>query len=197
VAAKVLQPESAQPMIWNAFPCFDLVDTRFRDHTGKAIVFDRLAMPGWQSAFLQHWGWRAPVPAPPADLRRLLEVRDRMRRYLERAAGGRPPAAADMDYFKNLLEAAPFVYTIGGGGLLEVAPAREGWAWALAGIVSSALRVATTRDVRRIKECANPDCSWLFYDETLNLSRRWCQVNYCGNLMKVREHRARRRSDVA
>ncbi|TMF88834.1 MAG: hypothetical protein E6I08_06360 [Chloroflexi bacterium] len=197
MAPRVLQPESAQPTIWNAFPCFDLVDTRLRDHTGKAVVFDRLAMPGWQSAFLQHWGWRAPVPAPPSDLRRLLEARDRVRRFLERAGSGRPPSTADRSYFKNLLAAAPFVYTIGSSGRLEVAPTREGWAWALAETVSSALRVATTKDVRRIKECANPDCSWLFYDETRNLSRRWCQVNYCGNLMKVREHRARRRRGAA
>ncbi|HEX6351313.1 MAG TPA: CGNR zinc finger domain-containing protein [Candidatus Dormibacteraeota bacterium] len=197
MAFEVLQPHSPEPMIWNAFPCFDLINSRFREHTGKPLVFDRLAMPGWQSAFLRHWGWRAPVPAQPADLRRLVELRDRVRRFLKRAAAGRRPTPGDLRYFDELLAGAPFVYSVGTDGRLEVAPAREGWAWAVAGIVSSAVQVAGSGEVRRIKECANPNCSWLFYDETLNLSRRWCQLNYCGNLMKVREHRARRRSSAS
>src|SRR5205085_11091386 len=124
MAPRVLQPESAQPTIWNAFPCFDLVDTRLRDHTGKAVVFDRLAMPGWQSAFLLHWRWRAPVPAPPSDLRRLLEARDRVRRFLERAGRGRPPRTAHRSYSKNLPAAAPVVSLIGRRRPLGGAPLR-------------------------------------------------------------------------
>jgi len=181
--------------MWNAFPCFDLVDTLFTEHTGKPLAYDRLGMPGWQEAFLKHWGWRAPVPAPAGALAQLTELRGRVRRFLERAAAGGGAARTELAHFRRLLEAAPFVYTIGATGNLEVAPAREDWGWALAGVVSSAVRVATGGAARRIKECANPDCSWLFYDETLNLSRRWCQVNYCGNLLKVREHRARMKGE--
>jgi len=192
-AARAQQPASPMPMLWNALPALDLVNSLFSDHMGAPQVFDRLGMPGWQRAFLEHWGWSAPVPASKSELARLRALRERVRRFLEAAAAGRAAAVGEVAYFRELLEAAPFVYTIGNSGALEIKAAREGWAWAVAGIVRSAFQVATTSDSRRIKKCANPACSWLFYDETQNLSRRWCQVQYCGNLLKVREHRARRR----
>jgi predicted RNA-binding Zn ribbon-like protein len=45
----------------------------------------------------------------------------------------------------------------------------------------------------RLKVCRNPDCSWLFYDASLNHSRRWCSARACGNLLKVRRFRAERK----
>ncbi|TMH87272.1 MAG: CGNR zinc finger domain-containing protein, partial [Betaproteobacteria bacterium] len=42
-----------------------------------------------------------------------------------------------------------------------------------------------------LRRCASPTCYWLFLDETKNCSRRWCEMASCGNLMKVRRHRAK------
>jgi predicted RNA-binding Zn ribbon-like protein len=42
----------------------------------------------------------------------------------------------------------------------------------------------------RLRRCGSPTCYWLFLDETKNCSRRWCEMASCGNLMKVRRHRA-------
>ncbi|MCL6580471.1 MAG: CGNR zinc finger domain-containing protein [Firmicutes bacterium] len=47
------------------------------------------------------------------------------------------------------------------------------------------------------KVCANADCGWLFYDDSRNRSRRWCDGRYCGNLIKVRRFRAKVRSSAA
>ena len=48
----------------------------------------------------------------------------------------------------------------------------------------------------RLKAC--PDCRWAFYDHTRNGSKRWCLMaasgpgsRGCGNIAKVRRHRAR------
>lgn len=41
-----------------------------------------------------------------------------------------------------------------------------------------------------IKECANPDCDWIFCDDSKNRSRKWCD-NRCASLIKVRRYRAR------
>ncbi len=46
----------------------------------------------------------------------------------------------------------------------------------------------------RVKICANPDCGWMIYDESRNQTRRWCSVTGCGNLIKVRRHRTKRRN---
>jgi predicted RNA-binding Zn ribbon-like protein len=45
----------------------------------------------------------------------------------------------------------------------------------------------------RLKMCANPDCRWVFYDRSRNQHGNWCQMAVCGNRLKNRELRARRR----
>ena len=46
-------------------------------------------------------------------------------------------------------------------------------------------------DLRRIKRCPSHDCLWLFHDDSKNLSRRWCAMDDCGTLAKVRRYRGR------
>jgi predicted RNA-binding Zn ribbon-like protein len=177
-------------MQWNEFPCLDFIDSRFRDHTGTGRIFDRLALAGWQQAFLDHWGWNAPVPAPRKKLAPLRELRSRLRRILESASAGKGLQPRDVRYFNALLGAAPFVYTVTGGGSTAAKPIRQDWDWIIAELVTSTADVVTRFESGRIKVCANPDCSWIFYDQTLNRSRRWCLTRICGNLVKVRAHRA-------
>ena len=49
-------------------------------------------------------------------------------------------------------------------------------------------------DLTRVKICANPDCGWVMYDESRNRTRQWCEASECGNLIKVRRFRQRRRA---
>ena len=42
-----------------------------------------------------------------------------------------------------------------------------------------------------IRVCANTPCDWLFLDTSRNRQRRWCQMQTCGNLSKVRRFRER------
>lgn len=46
-------------------------------------------------------------------------------------------------------------------------------------------------EARRLKECQNPDCGLLFYDDSRNVSRRWCSMDGCGNQQKQARHRRR------
>lgn len=45
----------------------------------------------------------------------------------------------------------------------------------------------------RLKVCANPECRWVFFDRSRNQQGNWCNMAVCGNRMKNRELRARRR----
>ncbi len=63
----------------------------------------------------------------------------------------------------------------------------------MAAIAASFASVLVRGDRARVKICANPDCGWVLYDESRNRTRRWCDVKECGNLIKVRLFRARRR----
>jgi predicted RNA-binding Zn ribbon-like protein len=187
-------PHSPVPMIWNEFPCFDLVDSQFADHTGGGRVFERLPLAGWQRAFLDHWGWTAPVPASRDELVLLGGLRGRLRRVLERAGEGLELRPVDVRYLNSVLGAAPFVYAMASGREVITLPRKRDWNTVAAALVRSAVEVVTASDPSRIKVCANADCSWMFYDQSTNRSRRWCQANICGNLVKVREHRSHRRT---
>jgi predicted RNA-binding Zn ribbon-like protein len=46
---------------------------------------------------------------------------------------------------------------------------------------------------RHLKACANDDCLWAFYDHSRNHGGTWCDMATCGNKLKNRDFRARRR----
>ncbi len=50
----------------------------------------------------------------------------------------------------------------------------------------------TTHEPDRLKRCANPACTMVFYDRGKNNRRRWCSSAVCGNRDKVANYRARR-----
>ena len=69
----------------------------------------------------------------------------------------------------------------------------EGWGALIATVIRSYVQLLAGGGVRRVRICANPDCSYMFHDDTRNGSRRWCDAAICGNLLTVRRHRARTR----
>ena len=44
---------------------------------------------------------------------------------------------------------------------------------------------------QRLKLCANPGCGFAFVDTSINATRRWCDMRYRGNRLKVRAFRRR------
>jgi len=62
-------------------------------------------------------------------------------------------------------------------------------------ITLSALTLLTQADLSRIKQCAGDSCGWLFFDTTKNKSRRWCEMEVCGNRAKQRRFHSRQRRD--
>lgn len=57
-------------------------------------------------------------------------------------------------------------------------------------IVRSAADILTSADLlARVGQCADDrGCGWLFLDLSKNHSRRWCDINDCGNRAKQRRH---------
>ena len=61
----------------------------------------------------------------------------------------------------------------------------------LAPVLWSAGDLVLNAGHRRIRQCANERCLWLFVDESKNASRRWCAMASCGNRAKARRHYSR------
>lgn len=55
-------------------------------------------------------------------------------------------------------------------------------------VVMSFADLVGNHDARRLKICENPDCGWVFHDESKSRTRRWCD-NTCASLIKVRRFR--------
>jgi predicted RNA-binding Zn ribbon-like protein len=78
------------------------------------------------------------------------------------------------------------------------------WAWhpkvelaaaILGPIMLSALDLLLDADLSRIKQCRGNHCGWLFFDNTKNKSRQWCDMSVCGNRAKASALRARLRHE--
>ena len=59
-------------------------------------------------------------------------------------------------------------------------------------VARSAADLLTSGDHDRIKECASATCEWVFLDRSRNRSRRWCDMNDCGNRAKARRFQAKK-----
>ncbi len=61
-------------------------------------------------------------------------------------------------------------------------------------ISRSAADLLTSDKLHGVRACAAEDCRWLFLDTSKNHSRRWCDMETCGNQAKARRHYRRSKS---
>lgn len=59
-------------------------------------------------------------------------------------------------------------------------------------ITQSAVESLMHDDPARIRQC--PGCGWLFYDQSKNNRRTWCDMRFCGNRAKNKRFHDRRRN---
>jgi predicted RNA-binding Zn ribbon-like protein len=128
-------------------------------------------------------------------LTRAIGFREALARVLLARTESRAAASEDLRVIDaQYARTAPFA---------RLASTPEGFAWsldtaasaldaALRPVVESAVGLLTSGKLARLRRCGSATCYWLFLDETKNCSRRWCEMASCGNLMKVRRHRASR-----
>jgi predicted RNA-binding Zn ribbon-like protein len=146
------------------------------------------ALAAKQAAHLERVAARHPHAAR-ATLRSARELREALFRIFSAAAAGRPALAVDIALF-NAAAASAFRH-------LRIGRTRRGFAWQwqvdpaaldrmLWPVLRSAADLLTSRDLQRVRECAAHTCGWLFLDRSKNGSRRWCNMQVCGNRAKAR-----------
>jgi predicted RNA-binding Zn ribbon-like protein len=116
-------------------------------------------------------------------------TRESIRQLLESGAGDLAPLSEVADGRAARL-------LVGEGGALALAPAGRGdvtdGLFQLLLIVRAAQEDGTWS---RLRVCANDTCRWAFYDRSKNRQGHWCDMAVCGNRLKNRELRARRRDE--
>ena len=153
------------------------------------LCLDFINTPGDLIPFLGE----APVSGQMvASARRL---RASLRRIFEGEVRGTGAPERDLSLLNRILTKA------GGSRGLRTTVRGFGWGWlsetggverALWPVAFSAARLLAGPDLVRLKACDN--CHRLFLDASRNRSRRWCDMQGCGNRAKVSRHRARVRS---
>jgi predicted RNA-binding Zn ribbon-like protein len=128
------------------------------------------------------------------DLRLAAGIRESIRALLAHNGGGPAPSAADLGPIEALVESCPARLAMDPTGQLLLGPQSTGTV--AAGLLALLLVV---RDAQqdgtwpRLKTCGNSECRWAFYDRSHSRRGVWCDMATCGNMIKNRNLRARRR----
>lgn len=139
---------------------------------------------------------RPPTRGAEKWLEQAVALREALFRVFVQMAASRPPAPEDMDELNRELRAAP--------PRNLVADSTGGMAWRirtptlqlpdlLAPVLWSAADLLVGNAAQRVRQCANPECQWLFIDRSKGGTRRWCDMGACGNRAKASRHYQRKK----
>jgi len=74
-------------------------------------------------------------------------------------------------------------------------PVGDAFAGLVIPIVESAADALILGELLRVRRCADPRCQRVFFDNTKNGRRRWCDMATCGNRAKAARHREKLKSN--
>jgi len=189
--------------------CLDFVNTvGGRDHRG-AVIRDKLGgyedLLAWsilagslerrRAHALARLAGQKPRAAA-AVMNRGIELREALHGLLKSKVEGQAPDAASLNIVRAEISQAQahrelvlqdngyaWVFT-------ESPPALDRPLWPVA---RSAADLLTSAELARVRQCAGPECGWMFLDTSRNHRRQWCDMRDCGNRAKVRRWRESRR----
>jgi predicted RNA-binding Zn ribbon-like protein len=150
------------------------------------------------AAAAENWFVTAGLLAAGSSARRLDVARARAVRESIRAilasAGSEPVSQAVLDPLRNLAQTRQPRLAIDDRGRLGLEnETRGGLADGLFELLLIIRAAQENGTWTRLKVCANPDCRWVYYDRSRNQQGHWCDMAVCGNRLKNRRLRARRR----
>ncbi|NQX58695.1 CGNR zinc finger domain-containing protein [Paenibacillus qinlingensis] len=179
-------------MLWD-----DFIKSDYHDWRGTGQSEDRLDKPGWLEQWLAIHN--LPFPGSPStkELDELKRLRGHMRRIVQKLTVREVADPADLEGLNRALSGGPMYLRItesDSNFRLESIPLEAGWSRIGAAVATSFGRVLTDCEPSRLRICENSDCLAVYYDETRNRSKRFCDDKLCGNLLKVRRFRARQKA---
>lgn len=193
-------------------PALDLVNTldhRFGDEAPIELLadYDALLHFAWQSELLDAGQVRlltksVEPQAAARALRSVRELREAMAAVFYGHVEGRPPPHAAIRTLERHFLASERHREL----RWQEAAARNGqpgmaWQWARFEkeaqlpvwiLAERAAQLMLSDAMQRVRACGARTCRWLFLDTSKNHTRRWCNMQVCGNRMKARRFQARR-----
>jgi predicted RNA-binding Zn ribbon-like protein len=128
------------------------------------------------------------------QLQEARSVREAVRALIAHNGGGPPPAQDQLATLRALTSRRRPIADVEHGGRITLRVSETGEL--PDGLLGLLLTIRDAQDDgswARLKLCENPDCRWAFFDSSRNRQGAWCTMAACGNRLKNRRFRARRR----
>jgi predicted RNA-binding Zn ribbon-like protein len=156
---------------------------------------DRLADPPDARPWLVDNNLLAPqADLGKADLELVRAVREALRAMLVHNAGGPPPNKRALDVLRTVADGGSARADLGDDGEVRLVANGDSLRDRLVRVLLIIRDAQRDGSWARLKACANDECQWAFYDRARNHGGTWCDMATCGNKLKNREFRARRKA---
>lgn len=183
-------------MLWD-----DFLNSEWHDWRGSGRSEDRLEHEDWMHSFLHSHDLTAPLPLEMASIDKLKGLRSFLLELVRHITLGEKPTSDHIEQLNGWMADGPVIRQIDMGSdeslYLSSRPFNSGWTQIHAEIAASFASSLAQGELSRFRICSNPDCLWVYYDDTRNRSKRYCDDKACGNLMKVRRFRAKQKQKAS
>ena len=179
----------------NLYDFANSLDVRHFVHHGmQHREADELAGPRELGAWMSRRGllWTG-AKITPAMFEAALDLRSCVLDYLQRDPADRRRAKDAVGALNRALQLFPLAVEAGHRGVV-LRPARSDALAGLSAVVGELYTASIDGTLGRLKMCASEECRRVFFDRSKPATRRWCMSSLCGNRMKTRAYRERRRA---
>ncbi|MBJ7340999.1 CGNR zinc finger domain-containing protein [Mycolicibacterium sp.] len=157
---------------------------------------DRLAGVDDARAWLVGNGLSAPTDTPTQeDLRFLAGVREGLRALVVHNSGGPAIDPTCVAPLRAVAESGAIRAVLDDDGRVSLIADGDSIRARMLSLLVIVKDAQLDGTWTHLKACANDDCRWAFYDRSRNHGGTWCDMATCGNKLKNRDFRARRRGD--
>jgi predicted RNA-binding Zn ribbon-like protein len=179
-------------MLWD-----DFLNSLHHDWRGDGAIDDRLDNPKWLDQWVKEHQLSVDHRPSLKELNALKRLRTFLHRIVTDFAANSSPSEDDIEALNKVMADGAVIRQIRRSGdhyNWSLFPLGHQWSHVQAEIVSSMAQMMAEGERSRVRICDNPNCLWVYYDDTRNRSKKYCDDKQCGNLMKVRRFRARQKA---
>ncbi|MGG3281832.1 CGNR zinc finger domain-containing protein [Paenibacillus solani] len=179
-------------MLWD-----DFINSKWHDWRGSGRSEDRLTREDWLTDFTREYDLQVGIPLTLDELNLLQQLRSFLLNCVQHIVAGESPSLLQIEELNRWMADGPVIRQLeideDQNLALSYIQQHSGLQAAAAEIAGSFAQAIGKGELSRFRICTNPDCLWVYYDDTRNRSKRYCDDKACGNLMKVRRFRAKKK----
>jgi predicted RNA-binding Zn ribbon-like protein len=122
-----------------------------------------------------------------------IELRASIRAFLAKESAERHLDKEIVRRLNRAVKPFPLIVRVSASNRMVLESARNDALGSLCAVVAQLYDGSANGTLSRLKICASEECQRVFYDRSKPGTRRWCQAALCGNRMKTRAYRERKK----